>query len=61
MFFFSGHEGQYVFIIPDKRMVIVRTGLTRGRSAMEAVAPLVTDIYEAVGAPEDGPAGDRAP
>lgn len=61
MYFFSGHEGQYVFIIPDKRMVIVRTGLTRGRSAMEAVAPLVKEIYDAVGAPDAGTAGDGAP
>ncbi len=52
MFFFAGHEGQYVFIIPDKRMVIVRTGMTRGRSAMEAVAPLVKEIYDAVGVPD---------
>lgn len=61
MYFFSGHEGQYVFIIPDKRMVIVRTGLTRGRSAMAAVAPLVKDIYEAVGAPAAETAGASAP
>lgn len=52
MYFFAGHEGQYVFIIPDKRMVVVRTGMTRGRSAMEAVAPLLKDIYDAVGFPE---------
>ncbi|WP_425407739.1 serine hydrolase domain-containing protein [Hyphococcus sp.] len=52
MYFFAGHEGQYVFIIPDKRMIVVRTGMTRGRSAMEAVAPLLAEIYNAVGAPE---------
>ncbi len=52
MYFFSGHEGQYVFIIPDKRMVVVRTGMTRGRSAMEAVAPLLKAVYDAVGDPE---------
>ncbi len=51
MYFFAGHEGQYTFIIPDKRMVIVRTGMTRGESAMKAVAPLVREIYDAVGAP----------
>lgn len=52
MFFFAGHEGQYVFIIPDKRMVIVRTGMTRGRSAMEVVAPLIREIYDSVGMPD---------
>lgn len=53
MYFFAGHEGQYVFIIPDKRMVIVRTGMTRGEAAMPRVAPVVKEIYDAVGyAPE---------
>ena len=54
MYFFAGHEGQYTFIIPDKRMVIVRTGQTRGREAMPVVAPLIKEIYDAVGFPEGG-------
>ncbi|GJL93325.1 MAG: 6-aminohexanoate-dimer hydrolase [Hyphococcus sp.] len=53
MYFFAGHEGQYTFIIPDKRMVIVRTGMTRGQTAMKAVAPLIKEIYDAVGMPAD--------
>ena len=53
MYYFAGHEGQYVFIIPDKRMVIVRTGMTRGRSSIEAVTPLGKEIYDAVGMPSD--------
>ncbi len=53
MYFFAGHEGQYVFIIPDKRMVVVRTGMTRGRAAMPEVAPVLKEIYDAVGFPED--------
>lgn len=52
MYFFAGHEGQYVFIVPDKNMVIVRTGLTRGRPAMPLVAPMVADIYTAIGQPD---------
>lgn len=56
MFFFAGHEGQYVFIIPDKRIVIVRTGMSRnlpsGLSAMKATAPLIRELYESVGMPE---------
>lgn len=51
MVFMAGHEGQYVFIIPSKRMVIVRLGMTRGRPAMPDVAPLIADIYRAVGDP----------
>ncbi len=45
----AGHEGQYVFIVPSKRMIIVRTGMTRGRSPMPVVAPLIKQIYDAVG------------
>ncbi|MEZ5893852.1 MAG: serine hydrolase [Parvularculaceae bacterium] len=52
MFFFAGHEGQYVFIIPDKNMVIMRSGVTRGQVAMQAVAPMVRGVYDAVGAAE---------
>lgn len=58
-YYFAGHEGQYVFIIPDKRMVIVRTGMTRDRLAIAAVAPLVKDIYDAVGMPDKGPDDGR--
>ncbi len=53
MYFFSGHEGQFTFIIPGKNMIIVRTGMTRGESVMEAVSPLVTEIYEAVAAADE--------
>lgn len=54
-YFFAGHEGQYVFIVPGKNMVIVRTGMTRGRNAMQAVGPLIAGIYAAVGeTPEAG-------
>ncbi len=44
----SGHEGQYVLIIPDKNMVIVRTGMTRNKEPMPAVAPTFAAIYAAV-------------
>lgn len=44
----SGHEGQYVFIIPDKKMVIVRTGLTREAPPIEIVGPTFAAIYNAV-------------
>ena len=48
VYMMSGHEGQYVLIVPSKRMVIVRTGMTRGRNPMPVVAPLITAIYDAV-------------
>lgn len=46
----SGHEGQYVVVIPDKRLVIVRTGTTRGAEPMALAAPVFAAIYDAVGA-----------
>lgn len=44
----AGHEGQYVLIVPDKRVVIVRTGMTRGEEPMPHVAPVFAAIYAAV-------------
>ena len=44
----AGHEGQYVLIIPGKRLVIVRTGMTRGPEPMPLVAPVFAAIYAAV-------------
>ena len=44
----AGHEGQYVFIIPDKNMVVVRTGMTRGAVPIEVVGPVIAQIYDAV-------------
>ena len=46
----AGHEGQYVFIIPDRRMVVVRTGQTRGAVPIEVVGPVVSEIRDAVAA-----------
>lgn len=53
VYFMSGHEGQFVFVIPSKQMIIVRTGMTRGRPSLPATAPLVKDIYESVNAAAD--------
>ncbi|MFN0023773.1 MAG: serine hydrolase domain-containing protein [Parvularculaceae bacterium] len=44
----AGHEGQYVLIVPDKRLVIVRTGMTRGIEPMPTVAPTFAAIYAAI-------------
>lgn len=51
MYYMSGHEGQYVMIIPSKNMIIVRTGMTRGTPPKDTVAPLIKEIYDAVGSP----------
>ena len=44
----AGHEGQYVLIVPDKRIVIVRAGMTRDKEPMPTVAPTFAAIYAAV-------------
>ena len=46
-YYMSGHEGQCVFIIPSAEMIIVRTGLTRGQSAIAVIAPVFADLYDA--------------
>ena len=51
VYFMSGHEGQYVYVVPSKRMVIVRAGITRDREPQPATAPLLKAIYDAVGDP----------
>ncbi|MEL6112702.1 MAG: serine hydrolase [Pseudomonadota bacterium] len=47
-YFFSGHDGQYVIMIPDKKMVIVRLGLTRTPDPLARVAPTIASLYESV-------------
>jgi hypothetical protein len=37
-----------VLIVPDKTLVIVRTGMTRGKEPMPTVAPTFAAIYAAV-------------
>jgi CubicO group peptidase (beta-lactamase class C family) len=46
MYYMSGHEGQYVFIVPSTDIIIVRLGVTRGvESSFAANAPLMERIY----------------
>ena len=40
----SGHEGQYVIILPETNVVIVRLGRTPG-NPMAVVNPVLSDIY----------------
>jgi hypothetical protein len=30
MFYADGYEGQYIFVIPSRQLVVVRLGLTEG-------------------------------
>ena len=57
VYMMSGHEGQYVFIIPSKNAIIVRTGMTRGQDPAIAIDPLITALYNAIG---DAPASPAA-
>ncbi|MEO1676040.1 MAG: serine hydrolase [Pseudomonadota bacterium] len=47
-YFFSGHDGQYVIIIPQQKMVIVRLGLTRTPDPLARVAPTIASLYASV-------------
>lgn len=49
MYYFSGHEGQFVYVFPDKRMIVVRTGITRGADPEEVFGPTLAAIYAAAG------------
>ncbi|HXI88155.1 MAG TPA: serine hydrolase [Parvularculaceae bacterium] len=60
VYYMAGHEGQYVFIIPDKYAVIVRLGMTRTgeENALEFVGPFISSIAQAIGdAPAPAAAG----
>lgn len=50
MYYFSGHEGQFVYVFPDKRMIVVRTGITRGADPEKVFGPHLRALYAAVGA-----------
>ncbi|MEX0645672.1 MAG: serine hydrolase [Parvularculaceae bacterium] len=54
VYYMAGHEGQYVFIVPDKSMVIVRLGQTRGAVPIEIAGPVAAQLYAAVGEPSGG-------
>ena len=44
MYYFAGHDGHYVFVEPTRNMVVVRLGLTRGKSVFNQVAPLISGL-----------------
>lgn len=48
VYYMAGHEGQYVFIVPDRNAVIVRTGMTRGRSPIEAAGAVLEQLVAAI-------------
>jgi CubicO group peptidase (beta-lactamase class C family) len=57
VYYMAGHEGQYVFMIPDKNMIIVRLGQTRGAVPIDVAGAVAAKLYAAVG----DPAGGEAP
>lgn len=48
VYYMAGHEGQYVFIIPDANTVIVRLGMTRGAVPIEIAGPVAARLAKAV-------------
>lgn len=48
VYYMAGHEGQYVFIIPSKNAVVVRLGLTRGKTPIEVAGAAAADIADAI-------------
>ena len=48
VYFFAGRDGQYVVIMPDKNMVLVRLGITREHPVIPKIAGLFTEIYQSV-------------
>lgn len=55
-YYMAGHEGQYVFILPERNAVIVRLGLTRGATPIDVVGPVIADLAAAIGEPRPSPA-----
>lgn len=48
MYYFSGHEGQFVYVIPDRRMIVVRAGITRGADPEAVVGRTLAALVAAV-------------
>ncbi len=48
-YYMSGHEGQFVLIVPSEDLIIVRLGQTRGRDPVSVVVPMIERIYAAAG------------
>ena len=45
VYHFSGFQGQYVFVLPDKETVIVRLGLVKG---LDVINDFVSDVEKAI-------------
>ena len=51
-----GHDGQFVLIAPDKRLILMRFGITRNAPPIDAVAPLLEALYASAPVPADAAA-----
>ncbi|MEL6362927.1 MAG: serine hydrolase [Pseudomonadota bacterium] len=47
-FIMAGHDGQYVLIVPDKDLVLVRLGITRTVEPISVTAPVMAELYAAL-------------
>ncbi|MBI1366049.1 MAG: serine hydrolase [Alphaproteobacteria bacterium] len=61
VYYMAGHDGQYVFIIPDKNAVVVRLGATRDREPIDVAGPVVAAIADAIGDKPAAPQSADAP
>jgi len=61
LFFASGHDGQYVVVVPSRDTVIVRLGLSREFAARADLGRLVRDVLEALPEPAESPLIPRLP
>lgn len=45
-YFFAGHQGQHIVVVPSKNLVVVRTGVTEGRELVRdgIMAPLLAEV-----------------
>ena len=48
VYFMAGRDGQYVVMVPDKNIVLIRFGLARKREGMESAGPVFAALYDAV-------------
>lgn len=46
-YYFAGHEGQYVVILPEDRLVMVRLGRTRGAAPIKVAGEVFAALYAA--------------
>lgn len=59
-FYASGYEGQYIVVVPSRRLVIVRLGLTKNRKAWD-MERFVSDVLAELPTHQRTSSGDQPP